>query len=121
MANQKATTLGSQPAALSRKGSKQKLKNLAETLVSLMVIAVWFTAILLLAAGLGWVIEYAHEHFTWMPGWMFELGHLVEDGLFVGDCISLVWAVGEELWDDVLHKPFSAAARLVQSQRVKVK
>lgn len=80
---------------------------LAELLVALVTIAVWFVAILLVAAGLGWVMHVLHAHAPWMPGWMFKLGHFVEGFLFVADIFSLVFAVAKELWehflDDVVH------------------
>lgn len=82
---------------------KAKLIKLAELLISLVTISVWFTAVLLLAAGWGQLIHYFAE-VGWLSGWKVAAGHIVENVIFVGDCISLVYAVFKELWDHVLKQ-----------------
>lgn len=81
---------------------KSKFTKLAELLVSLLTISVWFTAILLLAAGLGQLM-HTLEAMRWLTGWKVDAGHFVENCIFVGDCISLVYAVFKELWEHVLQ------------------
>lgn len=79
-----------------------KFIKLGELLVSLVTISVWFTAILLLAAGLGQLMHWL-EGMGWLSGWKVDAGHFVENCIFVGDCISLVYAVFKELWEHVLQ------------------
>lgn len=71
-------------------------ENVADTLVTLVAItttAVLFIAILGVALGLGAILHWAQDTFTWMPAWMLMVGHAVEAVLFVADIAGLIWSV----------------------------
>jgi hypothetical protein len=71
------------------------------TLVALLTTAVCFVAIGLVAAGLGFRMHRAQIHFTWVPEWIFEVGHGVEDLPFITDCMDPVWAVFMQLTQQI--------------------
>lgn len=79
------------------------VKTTAHNIVALLMTALWFVAIGLVAAGLGWGVHMAEEVFTWMPHWMLETGHILEGVLFVLDCLGFLWSVIKHFWDQINH------------------
>lgn len=76
---------------------KAKLAKLVFLLVSLMTIGTWFTAILFMAVNLGEFVHWAEIAYPSTPKWMFNVAHYIEYGMFVIDCICLIYAVLKEL------------------------
>jgi len=72
---------------------KAQLAEFFVSVVGLVTTGAWFVVIWLVAAGLGFLMDWSEVHFVWMPKWMFGVGHVVEGGLFLMDCVGLVWSV----------------------------
>ncbi|KVP65673.1 hypothetical protein WJ96_04715 [Burkholderia ubonensis] len=75
-----------------------ELEKAAHLIGAIIGITAWFVAIWMAAVGLGFLIHWTQVHWVWVPHHMIEAGHVIENVIFVADCVSLLWSVGVHLY-----------------------
>lgn len=99
----KKTNMG-QPAPESKHAVIAELEKSAFLTGAVIASTIRFAVIFGCAAALGYLLDYAHECWPFVPGWMISVGHFVEGGLYVFDVISFGFDVTLHFCHYMKHK-----------------